>query len=319
MVVFIEFLRVLATCLITNSHYTGVYPLDFIANGGLVGNALFCAASGYCLYHVKGSFLKWYSKRLIRCYLPIWVISTVYVLLGFFSLEDRGLLYTFLYPTRYHFISSIVLLYIPFYFVMKWEVLRSRLPMVMLALGVVSVLYYLFFFDKSYYHVENVRGVLYRISLFASMLLGAWFRQTDSKFRNRSCKWYLLLAPLTFGVYMVLAYIFTRKPSLGQFQIASLLSMFLVHCFILRLFAGLDSRFEKLPKTLRRVVSFISAITLEIYVVQGEIINIVRPLFGFPLNWLALTAAILAAAIALHFVCNGITKLFVCITNRRHE
>lgn len=37
MVVFIDFLRALATCLITNTHYTGVYPIEALANGGCTG------------------------------------------------------------------------------------------------------------------------------------------------------------------------------------------------------------------------------------------------------------------------------------------
>ena len=41
MIFFITVLRALAACLITNAHYTGVYPTDIIANGGLVGDVLF--------------------------------------------------------------------------------------------------------------------------------------------------------------------------------------------------------------------------------------------------------------------------------------
>lgn len=309
MITFITFLRALAACLITNSHYNGVYPLDFIANGGLVGNAVFCAVSGYCLYHVKGSFPKWYGKRLFRCYLPVWVITAVYVLLGFFSLSDKGFLYSFCYPTRYHFISTIVILYIPFYIVMKWSALRNNLPKVMLSLGAVALLYYLFFFDKTYYHIEDVRGLLYRATLFASMLLGAWFRQSDDKYRNRLSKWHFLPVPILFGAYLVLAYIFNKKPALCQLQPASLLCMILLVYYILRLFSGLDRKLEHLPKPVHRAVGFIAGMTLEIYVVQGEIIDRIRPLFGFPLNWLALTAAILAAAAVLHFACTGIIKL----------
>ena len=47
MVTFITFLRAIAACLITNAHYTGIYPTDLIANGGLVGDVIFFAVSGY--------------------------------------------------------------------------------------------------------------------------------------------------------------------------------------------------------------------------------------------------------------------------------
>lgn len=53
MIFFITVLRALAACLITNAHYTGIYPIEIIANGGLIGDVLFFAVSGYCLYNVK--------------------------------------------------------------------------------------------------------------------------------------------------------------------------------------------------------------------------------------------------------------------------
>lgn len=77
MVFFITCLRVLATIFITNSHYTGIYPTDLIANGGLLGDVLFFAVSGYCLYNVRDSFLRWYGKRAIRIY-PAAVLATIF-------------------------------------------------------------------------------------------------------------------------------------------------------------------------------------------------------------------------------------------------
>ena len=41
MLFFITMLRAIAACLITNSHYTGIYPTDIIANGGLLGDVIF--------------------------------------------------------------------------------------------------------------------------------------------------------------------------------------------------------------------------------------------------------------------------------------
>lgn len=309
MVYFITVLRALATCIITNSHYNGVYPLDFIANGGLVGNVIFCGVSGYCLYNIRQNFPKWYAKRLVRCYIPVWLITAVYVLAGFFTSEEQGLLSSFLYPTRYHFISSIVLLYIPFYLVMKIKPLRTHLSAVIWVISGLTLIYYVFFFDKSYYHVEEVRGLIYRTVLFLGMLLGAWLRQNDGALRNKLCKWHLLIVPVLFGVYLILGFVFTKKPQLCHLQIInSVITVVLVY-FILRLFAGLDSFFEKLPLALRRCIDFLAMLTLEIYLVQGELIERIRLLFGFPLNWVALTVSILLAAFVLHLLSEGIMKL----------
>ena len=66
MIFFITCLRALAACLITNAHYTGIYPIDLIANGGLIGDILFFAVSGYCLNNVKTLYPRWYGKRIYR-------------------------------------------------------------------------------------------------------------------------------------------------------------------------------------------------------------------------------------------------------------
>lgn len=319
MVYFITVLRALASCIITNSHYTGVYPFDFIANGGLAGNAIFCAVSGYCLYNIRSSFPKWYGKRLIRCYLPVWVITGAYMLLGFFTTARQGILSSFFYPTRYHFIASIIMLYIPFFIVMKCKPLREHLPRLILGLAAAVLVYYILFFDKSYWHVEDVRGIPERLTLFVSMLLGAWFRQNDDKYRNKLCRWHFLLVPFFFGAYLGMNYIFSKKPSLAVFQICSPVCKLLFVYFTLRLFAGLDCSLQKLPKAVRRCIDFLVAMTLEIYLVQGEIIPRIRPLFGFPLNWFALTASILVAALALHLVCEGIMKLSSFLFSHRNN
>lgn len=63
---FINYIRVLATVLITNSHFSDIWPIKALAAGGLLGNILFFAVSGFCLYLVKDNFFKWILKRVIR-------------------------------------------------------------------------------------------------------------------------------------------------------------------------------------------------------------------------------------------------------------
>ncbi len=90
MVFFITFLRAIAAMIITNSHYTGVYPIDIIANGGLFGDVIFFAVSGFCLFK-KGTFRdgpKWYLKRVVRCYVAPVIITAVYLLLGLYEVPN---------------------------------------------------------------------------------------------------------------------------------------------------------------------------------------------------------------------------------------
>lgn len=79
---FIVLMRALAAIMITNAHYTGVYPTDLIANGGLLGDVLFFAVSGFCLANTSSKFSKWYLKRFVRVYIPSWLMTLIYMALG---------------------------------------------------------------------------------------------------------------------------------------------------------------------------------------------------------------------------------------------
>lgn len=311
MVFFITFLKALAACLITNAHYTGIYPTDLIANGGLIGDILFFAVSGYCLSQVKMPFPVWYSRRLVRCYVPVVMITALYLLLGCYTTEEYGLLWWFIYPTCYHFVASIVILYIPYYFIMRSERIRNRLPVLMGLIAAVYLLLYLTVYDRSYYHIDNVREPMIRFLFMESMLLGAWWRQNDSKFRNASKKTHIIntiLLGMLFLLYFASKLLFSRIPALSQFQIVNQLLIFCLLWSLLRWATAMDKNLEAMPRWIKVWVEFIAARTLEIYVVQYVLIDLIRPLLGFPLNWFALTGAILAAASLLHWVCGKMIR-----------
>lgn len=309
MITFVTFLRALAACLITNAHYTGIYPSDFIANGGLVGDVIFFAVSGFCLYHVRFPFFKWYGKRLIRVYIPAMLITAVYMILGFYMVSaEKPVLWWFVYPTYYHFVASIIVLYIPFYAVMKVDKLRNHLPIIMLGTVAAYAVVYLLVYDKSYYHIDKVREPMIRFLFMESMFLGAWFRQKDKEYRNKKCFFPLAASVLMFGVYIVSKVVFMKIESLSSFQILNQIAIFILLYFIFRLFAAIDGKLESLPHFVIKAVSFIAEITLEIYVVQYVLIDLVRPHFFFPVNWIMLTAYIILSAFILHMVCKPIIK-----------
>ena len=307
----------LAACLITNAHYTGIYPTDLIANGGLIGDVIFFAVSGYCLSNIKMGFPRWYGKRLIRCYLPVIIATVVYMLLGAYSLNAHSALWWYGYPTNYHFIASIVLLYIPFYFIMAVPKLKANIPLIMAAVGVVYLLIYVFLYDKSYYHIDEVHEPMIRFLFMESMLLGAYFKQKDEHYRNRCSIWHVLAMLAAFALYFGSKIALSKGGQmLNNLQVVNQVLIFVLLYFMLRVFSGLDTRLEKMPKWVKGVISYIATITLEIYVVQYVLIDWIRPLFGFPLNWLALTAAIFAAAVVLHYVCELILRGFDAIVRK---
>lgn len=310
MIFFITFLRALAACVITNSHYTGIYPTDLIANGGLLGDVLFFAVSGYCLYNVQyplsaTGFARWYGKRIWRIYLPVLIMTAVFMIFGIYSLGENGVFWWYIYPTCYHFVASIIVLYIPFFFIMKIDTLRGKIPFLMLGIAAVWLIVYFTVYDRSYYHIDTVHEPMIRFLFMESMLLGAWFRRNDKNFRNKFKAVYPIAAIIASIIYFASKLLFSKNASLSGLQFLNQIAIFILLCCIFRTFCGLDGKLERMPKIIKTVVKFISDMTLEIYIVQIGIIEPIRNLGGvFPLNWIVLTAAILLAAFALHKVCS---------------
>ena len=309
MIFFITFLRALAACVITNAHYTGIYPTDMIANGGLIGDVLFFGVSGYCLYNVKNKlsplgFASWYGKRLWRVFPPVLIITAIYMIAGAYSLSEHNFFWWYVFPTAYHFVASIIVLYVPYFFVMKIGALKNHLIWVMAGVGAVYLAVYLIFYDKSTYHIDNVREPMIWFLFFESMLLGALFRQKDSSFRNKFNPVWPIAAVLSFAAYFASKILFTRKVSLAPLQILNQIAILTLLFFLFRTASSIDSWLENRGGVFRSIVKFIASITLEIYVVQSVLIEAIRGLkLPFPLNWLAVTAAIIAAAFLLHLVC----------------
>lgn len=325
---FITFLRAISAIIITNSHYTEVYPeqWNLLASGGLLGDVLFFAISGYCLTNVKLSFPKWMLKRITRIYPAVILITLVYCLLGFymfpkqfdywvmiqdgavsvnweaFSYLGKFLLNHFIYPTRYHFVASIIVLYIPFYFIMKIKVLSDRLPAVILGCFGLQLFVYIFFFDKSTYGIDNVYDNMIRFLFFISMLIGAYVRKNQDKFLNRSKAINYVLTGLLLVLYFFSKLFFTKYEQFAYLQILNQVILLALLYFMFVTFAGMENRLEKLPEKLKQVTAFLSTMTLEIYLVQVVIIKQFSKILTFPLNWLVITATIILAAALLHFV-----------------
>lgn len=315
MIFFITVLRALAACIITNSHYTGVYPTDLIANGGLLGDVIFFAVSGFCLVNVKESFPKWYAKRIVRIFPAVLIISVIYVSLGFHQIEltPVGIFKAFIFPTNYHFVGSIILLYIPFYFVMKVQKFRNNLPLIAMSVLSVYLLIYMLLYDKSYYHIDNVREPIIRFLFFFAMLLGAYFRDNLEKFRNKKSLISWALLPVLFVSYFASKLIFSKVNSITYLQIINQFMLFALLVVVFRCFCSLDSKLENLPKWIKAIINFISGITLEIYLVQIGIIDKLN-FFAFPFNWFLITVTIIVLAFLLHkiseFIQKPLAKLF---------
>ncbi len=331
MIVYITWLRCLAAILITNAHYTGIYPADLVANGGLIGDNVFFCISGYCLTNLRVGFFEWYGKRLNRILPAVIIISAVYLILKQYdfsayaagtektllyqALSAMGVTYSkwlswFVYPTYYHFVASILVLYVPYYFILQNDNTRTHIPVVMGIILIAYVILYFFAYDKSYYHIDTVREPFIRFLFLESMLLGAWFKLNDAKLRNTG-------KPLLFamGTAVVFAVYFASKILLAggrgtSLQICNQILIFVLLFFITRWFSSMDRYLDKAPKWLFRIVTLIADLTLEIYLVQYVLIDFIREMnLFFPLNWIMLTTLIVVAAFILHTITKSVTNL----------
>ncbi len=326
MIFYATVLRALAAILITNAHYTGVYPTDLIANGGLLGDVLFFSVSGFVLANLHDKFFCWYEKRITRIYPAVWVVTAIYLLLNLYSLDDFSLLQYFLYPTYYHFISSIILLYVPYYLIIKNEFLSKKIIWVMTIVFFIQVIIYVFAYDRSYYHIDTVREPMIRFLFFESMLLGAYFRKNNDRFLNDNKRYNWLILAVAIVVYAISKLAFVRFPELSSYQLVNQIVLFITLAYIMRCFAGIDGWLDALPKKLKAVFSFVSMITLEIYVVQYVIIRKLA-FMVFPLNWIIITSMIILSAFLLHLTASRvgqgidkvITKVFTVTARKAHK
>lgn len=295
----------MAAIIITNSHYTGVYPTDLIANGGLLGDVLFFAVSGFCLASTKGEFGNWYLKRFVRVYTPMWIIRVVYILLGAYVVTGwQDIFYYFIFPRDWHFVSSIILLYIPLFFVSKYiEMNKKNYIYIAGGLLVAQLTLYFLAYDYSFYHIDTVREPMIEFLFFQSMLLGLHFRWKceNEGIKNNLKLWKLGLCFMLCVTYFVSKMFFVKVASAASYQIVNQILLLALLYALFDIFMNLESRLNELNGGgFWKGITFISDRTLEIYLVQYVIIANCN-IGPFPINWLILTTIILLAAIALRW------------------
>lgn len=307
---FVYWLKAIAAILITNSHYGDIWPSSAMTVGGHLGNCLYFLISGFCLCHIKDSFPKWYAKRIIRIYPALWLCIGVNLIVGFFNIGSfSGFVHCFFYPTWYHFIASILLLYILFYVVLF---LQKKTGIKTYWILVVSLVFflavYLLVFDASYYHIDDVEENWVRFMFWGAMLAGVWLRERY----DHICVKISAVNWLCFGVLFVFCLgfklILRKYPQVSVVQCIMPMSWVLLTSCIALIAIKLEIQgfFKKTPG-LNKIMRFVAAITLEIYLGQNVIIHNLAFL-GFPLNFVVVTVLIVVYAWCAHYVASWIQK-----------
>ncbi len=310
-------LRFIACCLITNTHYNDVYPIKALAVGGLLGDVLFFVVSGFVLARpIKDKFLPWYWKRIVRIYPAIILGVAIYIFTDCHTacgMDEMNWFEAFVFPTYFVFTAAIMILYIPFYFVNKIETKRN-FKFVIFIYITLWLLVYLFIFDKSSYEMNSTWNPMIAFPYFTCMLIGAYIRKfglTTKGLLRQIVYWVLCFVFL--GLYFVATKMVRADYTLNPIQIVVPITLLIGTGYMTVAFYCLENTFKKLPEKVMTVVNFIAMLTLEIYVIQKPIIYALDDII-FPLNWILITAGIIAGAVVLrivvNFIVNGTEMLF---------
>ncbi|MBE7020689.1 MAG: acyltransferase [Ruminococcaceae bacterium] len=312
MFTFISILRAVATMLITNSHFGSLYPIPDLATGGALGNSLFFLVSGFCLYKPKTDFKSWYLKRLIRLYTPL-ILFNLYVLLKTENVF-KTLLFDFIFPQRYWFVCALIVMYPILYYIIMHKFERKQF---LICTAILCVLYASIYFmlDKQSYVVETIGIYGIRFSYIFSfflMLLGAYLRKNVNKFielvQDKKIAYWFVLNFVCYYIFLVTMQKFKFLLKL-QF-VETLLCIGTVVTFFL-LLIGMEKYLSKYKnKPIFKVFEFLGSLTLEIYIVQFVLIDLINNLkLVFPLNCIVALSAILVAAVILNKVSTKVIKL----------
>lgn len=298
---FINVLKVLAAILITNSHYTNIWPYNFMAFGGLLGDILYFAISGFCLADIKESFPRWYLKRILRIYPILWIVNTIGVSVGYFKITSiKMFIELFIYPTYFHFIASIMVLYIIFYFIVKYLLGKIGFKAVMVCLTVFYVAIYLLLYDKSYYHIDVVEEGMVRFLFLASMLLGVYFRKYSENEKKGFLQYILVLG--LFLMYLISKVAFSKINTISVFQILNVVLVYALLYAIFKVAKANEVVIMNAGKRIKSFSNFIGSMTLEIYLTQYIIYYICGDRMNFPVNLIVVTAGIVILSCLVHYL-----------------
>ena len=298
---FINVLKVLAAILITDSHYTNIWPYSFMAFGGLLGDVLYFAISGFCLADIKEPFSRWYLKRILRIYPILWIVNIIGVSVGYFRiLSIKTFIELFIYPTYFHFIASIMVLYIIFYFIVKYLLGKIGFKAVMVCLTVPYVAIYLLLYDKSYYHIDVVEEGMVRFLFLASMLLGVYFRKYSVN-EKKGFLQYILVFGL-FLMYLISKVAFSRINAISIFQILNVVLIYALLYAIFKIAKANEGVIVNAGKSFKSFSKLIGNMTLEIYLTQYIIYYICGDRMNFPVNLIVVTAGIVILSCLVHYL-----------------
>lgn len=314
---FIECLRAIATALIANSHFKGVYPSDILSFGGGMGLALFFMISGYLLANInhETKFLKWYGKRVIRIYIPLYIVKLIQFAIGNLQITSGWDFFKkFVFPGSW-FGGAILVMYIVYYIFVKYFFVKYKKKSIFF-LGILATLCFIFLYvfrpSFSIFSIETLTiqskfaiETPYFITQFVwliCMILGLYLRHyREKRVSNKSkvSNWIMV-------AIMVILFAFTKliiqAERFENWQFLLAISYVGFAYALFKCFMDVEDWLVKFSETrLWNLIKIVSQCSLEIYYIQFLWIHLLKDV-AFPVNLLLLIIAIVLSAYIIHLI-----------------
>lgn len=291
----VDYLKCLACFFILNSHIASLYPdrIKSLAFGGFLGNCLFFCVSGFCLMNIKEYFPRWYWKRFIRVIIPYLLFIPFLFFEG--RLYNTSVVNVIMPFKSYHFIPTILFLYIAFYLAIFLDQHKIKLIYIVLILCAISFFYFYLIYDYERNDIYKHFSFLEMNSYFITMLIGAIIRKSKN---NK--KWiYFLGAIVLFGLYGYQS-MFDLPKELSIFKLAFGIGFSCsLACFAVRN----EDKLKDNP-----IINLVSKVTLEAYIVHYTCVDAYKEI-SFPTNIVFFYISVIGVAFCLNYVSDKITKI----------
>lgn len=292
----VDFVKVIATFLVLNSHMGICYGShSALATGGGIGDALFFFISGVTLFMGrKADFVNWYKRRIGRIY-PTVIAMGLVACLGFaqnFSFIE------IMSASKYWFLQCILVCYLLLYAVIRYE--WNLLLCIGVSIAIMVGTFFCFDFSGIFYGVNNYfRWIVY----FSVMLIGGDIFKNASRI---SYRWWCL--PLLL-LCVVAWYGFNYIGKGNALQLLSYIPLIGICLTVYQIGKAplVERLFER--KICGNALFIIGNLCLESYLIQKYIFT--DALNGlFPLNIPLIMIVVLIAAYLLHILSGIISQIF---------
>lgn len=299
-------MKAIATFFITWFHFQGKVPDTYshFFVGGIIGNSLFFFASGFLLKFQEERFKgEWFIKKFLRLMPPIWTFMLLSLAVSsLFSLNIQYDWYNWVYPTHWWFINAILTFFLISYLLFSRNCLYTNninkngggnfLLIIMASTAILHIVWYILFCEHHKLILDE-GGFKAWFYFFFFFIYGYYSKACNIqvKYNRYSIIWFSL-SIVSFYVYKKIA---LQWDLLIQMQVVIMPVLLFAVIHYGRAFSKQFATLHLHPK-IKNSLSFLSELTLEIYIVQLLLINKFMPLISFPINVIISLFLILLAA-----------------------